>query len=223
MTRTIGLAIPCYAGHAKYLESLLENIALSTRRPDAVCISCSSWTSDARVTTTVHGIPVTTWYSTETLNAAQNRNRAASCLRTDLISFLDGDDLLHPKRLEFVCAAFAMRPDLGAVYHDYRYEHIPRRDDPFWEEPSPRLLSAPLVKDPKAMGLMVLSDPPYQYSHHHAHVTVTARVASVLRFDESNEVRGREDSLYGALLVDYDVPCGYLNNKLTRYLFQNLL
>jgi hypothetical protein len=24
-------------------------------------------------------------------------------------------------------------------------------------------------------------------------------------------------------LVDYDVPCGYLNNKLTRYLFQNLL
>lgn len=215
----IGVAIPCYSGHHGYLQSLLENIASSTHRPDKIAISCSSWTTNGRVLGDFQGIPVEIVYSTERLNPAQNRNQAARCLTTDLISFLDADDLMHPRRLEFLVKAFEDHPDVYAVYHGYSWEPRARRSEPFWEEPEACPLSAAMVKDPKAVGIMVETTPPNLYEHHHAHVTVRDRLWKVFQFDENWAQNRKEDSVYGATLVANDVKCMYLHNKLSRYFY----
>lgn len=219
MTLTIGVAIPCYSGHFQFLMPLIENIANSTRKPDSISISCSSWYHDRREFVTYKDIPVHIWYSSKRLNVSQNRNRAASLLNTDLISFIDADDVMHPKRIEFVANTLQARSDISAVYHDYVYEDASKRYDPFWEESSPNPLPNPMIKDPNAFGIIVSSDPPNQYSHHHAQVTVRSSVFSMLKFDESWGSYRKEDSLYGATLLKYNVPCLYLHNKLSRYIF----
>jgi glycosyltransferase involved in cell wall biosynthesis len=153
------------------------------------------------------------------LNQATNRNRAASLLTTDLVTFIDADDLMHPRRLEFLCDIFEKRPDIACVYHTHVHDHISKRNDPFWEEPVMNPLPNPMVKDPKAVGLMVLTDPPNQYEHHHAHVTVRKPVFDRLTFDEDWRFYRMEDSVYGVKLLNNNIPMLFLNNRLTRYIF----
>lgn len=216
---TIGVAIPCYSGHAHYIPTLLDNITSSTRKPDEIVISCSSSESNRILYFTYNDMDVRIWYSTERLNQAMNRNRAASLLKTDLITFIDADDLMHPKRIEYLCNAFESRPDIAAVYHSYSYEHVSKRDNPFWDEPVMNPLPNPMIKDPKAAGLMVLANPPPQYEHHHAHVTVRKPVFDSLKFDEDWRYYRMEDSVYGVKLLNNNIPMLFLNNRLTRYIF----
>lgn len=216
---SFGVAIPCYVNHYKYIDGLLKNIASSTEKPDRIVISCSSWTDDSRVLYAFEGIPVEILYTKKALNAAQNRNRAAQELKTDLISFVDADDIVHPKRTAFLRSTFAEHPDIEVLYHNYTYDQQAKRYDPFREEESPALLPNKLVKDPKAVGIMVLTDPPNQISHHHAHVTVRRSVFQKFQFPENPQYARMEDSLYGAVLVANQFSVACLQNTLSRYLF----
>jgi glycosyltransferase involved in cell wall biosynthesis len=216
---TIGVAIPCYSGHVRYITPLLDNIAESTRKPDDIVISCSSSENNRTLAFVYKDMSVRIWYSTERLNQATNRNRAASLLKTDLITFIDADDLMHPKRIEYLCKAFESRPDIDVVYHNYLYNHVSKRNDPFWDEPEFNPLPNPMVKNPAAVGLMVLTNPPGQYEHHHAHVTLRKAVFDRLKFDEEWRFYRMEDSIYGVKLLNNNIPMLFLNNRLTRYIF----
>ena len=221
MRPTIGIAVPCYVNHSVHIEGLLRNIAASSEKPDRIVISCSSWTRTNDVVFIFEGIPVEILYTTRVLNAAQNRNRAAKRLTTDLISFFDADDLMHPKRIEYIRGAFENRLDISALYHGYSYDHASKRHDPFWEVGPANLLPNKLVKDPKAVGIMALTDPPNQFEHHHAHVTVRSDIFSHFMFPEHPQYTRLEDSVYGALLVASNVPMAFLSNVLSRYIFGN--
>ena len=214
---TIGVAIPCYSGHVHYISSLLDNVAGSTRKPDEIVISCSSCDNNRIQYFVYKDIPVRIWYSTERLNQSTNRNRAASLLKTDLISFLDADDLMHPKRIEYLCQAFESRPDISAVYHSYSRDFITKREDPFWDEPELNMLPSRVIKNPNALGLLVESDTSLPI--HHAHVTIRNEVMGRVRFNESWDVYRLEDAVYGGDLVANNIPLMYLNNQLSRYIF----
>jgi hypothetical protein len=216
MTLTLGVAIPCYSGHHHYIDSLLENIASSTVKPTQIVISCSSWNHNSKLYADYKGISVIIWYSTQRLNQATNRNRAASLLNTDLISFIDADDMMHPRRIEFLISMFEQRPDISVIYHDFLSQHVSTRNDPFWEEEAPNPLSNKIVKNPNAFGIMLV---PTEYPLHHAHLTVRKNVFDVFKFDEDWNVYRTEDSRYAALLANHDVPALYLHNKLSRYIF----
>jgi glycosyltransferase involved in cell wall biosynthesis len=216
---TIGVAVPCYSGHAHYIPSLLQNITTSTVKPDEIVISCSSSLTDRTDYFECNSVPVTILYSTRRLNQSTNRNRAAKLLKSDLISFIDADDLMHPRRIELLLETFQKYPDISVVYHNYSHDHISARENPFWEEPELKVLPNKLVKDPIAHGLMVLTDPLRQYGHHHAHVTVRREVFDTFKFDEDWSAYRIEDSTYGALLFANNVPMLYLHNKLSRYTY----
>lgn len=213
---SIGIAIPCYDKHIHYIPSLLENIASSTVKPDQIVISCSSWIHNELDHFLYNGIPVQIWYSSQRLNQAANRNRAARLLTTRLISFIDADDVMHPRRIEFLLAMFEQRPDISVIFHDYQTDHVSTRMEPFWEEVEPRPLPNPIVKDPERIGIMLV---PNEYPIHHAHLTVRKPVFNLFKFDEDWSVYRTEDSVYAATLILHNVPALYLNNKLTRYIF----
>jgi hypothetical protein len=126
---------------------------------------------------------------------------------------------MHPRRIEFLRTTFERDREIAALYHTYRHEHHSKRSDPFWEETAPTLLPNPIVKDPRAVGIMVVTDPPNQLSLHHAHVTVRSSVFPRIQFPENAEYARMEDSLYGALLVAHNVPMACLTNALSLYTF----
>ena len=52
---------------------------------------------------------------------AAGRNRGLREARGAIITFLDGDDLWHPDRLSRVMAILDAFPEVGSVFHDYRW------------------------------------------------------------------------------------------------------
>ena len=213
----IGVAIPCYINHFHLLEPLIENISKSTLRPDHIAISCSSYSHDNRTDTVYDGIPVSIQYSTKQLNQATNRNIAGKMLQTQLISFIDADDLMHPLRLEYIVRAFRNGP-YHAIYHSYAPAPITADFDPFESVGEYDLVSEPMISNPNAIGVLVGNT---SHPVHHAHVTVRRDVFNRFKFDERWEAYRTEDSLYGKTLAESGVSLGYLANKLTRYIFMH--
>jgi glycosyltransferase involved in cell wall biosynthesis len=215
MIKMLGIAIPCYEGHFDLLPTLIENISMSTVRPDQIAISCSSWKHNSRTDTNYKGIPVSIQYSKHKLNQATNRNIAGSMLNTKYISFIDADDLMHPSRIEYILNAFSSGP-YQAIYHGYSREHSSHYGDSFNPMDPFKLASEKLVIDPNAYGLKVGEG---GYEIQHAHVTVTREVFNRFKFNENWNAYRLEDSLYGRTLVENGVQLGYIANKLVRYIF----
>ena len=179
----IGVAIPCYNQHFDKLSSLIDNIAASTLKPDHIAISCSSWSHDRRTDTSYNGIPVSIQYSTKRLNQGTNRNIAAGMLTTDLISFIDADDLMHPSRLEYIAKAF-QNGQYHAIYHSYAHPHITAYATPFEPVGEYALVSGRIISNPNTAGILVENT---SYPIHHAHVTVRRDVFGRCKFNESWE------------------------------------
>lgn len=214
MTLTIGVAIPCYNKHIHYIPELLENIASSTVKPHQIVISCSSWNVNKIEKIDVHGIPVTILYHQEVFNQARNRNIAGGYLTTDLISFFDADDIMHPKRIEFILDVFEKNPGVSAVYHNYVWCHSSERKHPFWEENEIHIISEPVIHDERGIGIKIGS-----YHIHHAQVTVKRNIFNVFKFNEDIMYYRIEDSYYATILKNFDVPIMYLSNQLSRYMY----
>ena len=103
---TIGVAISCYQGHLEALGNLLESINLQSRKPDMVIVSCSSYDASNATATPYsskkYSFPYHIFFHSEKKNAAENRNIAASYLTTDIITFIDADDIMHPQRIAVI-------------------------------------------------------------------------------------------------------------------------
>jgi glycosyltransferase involved in cell wall biosynthesis len=207
---TIGIAIPCYRMHFKHIPDILKNIQNSTRLPDHVVFSCSSSHRDDEEDLTEYGFPVTILYTTKDQNAAQNRNRAASRLKTDYISFIDADDRMHPKRLEIVSKFLDARPTVDAVYHAFiaseTYNYV------FTEE------------DATSCVFNVMRNP-YEWTNclvdacmHHAHVTVRSSAFQKLKFVEDDWAFRIEDGIFARQLIEQGFNTKFIPYRLTTYI-----
>lgn len=218
---SLGVAIPTYSKHYPFLQSLLENIAASEVKPDMIAVSCSSMIVADRAQLSIQGIPVLIDYTTKTRNPSENRNCAAALLNTDLISFVDGDDLVHPQRIGFLKTAFADHPEIEAIYHSYESGPVSCRTDPFLPVGSPGLVRTFARKpyshlNPYNVGLYIENDPSSEI--HHAHVTVRRSLFDRFKFDETPQFKYSEDSRYATTLFTNGVSLGYLASPLTRYI-----
>lgn len=209
---SFGVAIPTYVKHLPLLEFLLDNIMTSTVKPDRISVSCSSFHEEKTDEFELNSVPVVVQYTMDELNPSQNRNRAASRLNTDLISFIDGDDLIHPKRIEYVKSVFSDHPEVEAIYHSYEPKKLSEKNDPFQEIENPSLLLNETTIDPIHLGIYVLGN-----HIQHAHVTLRKSVFDRFQFDENPSCKFLEDSLYARQLVLNGVNVAYLANPLSRY------
>jgi hypothetical protein len=117
-------------------------------------------------------------------NAAENRNHAASHLTTDIVSFFDCDDLMHPERL----AEIERCGDVDIVLHSYL-----EGDSQFppWE-PSIQIRNL-LRRSPS--GCAIVSNNIWAPIHH-AHVTVKRSIWDSVRFREGVDGYKKEDALF---------------------------
>ena len=82
---TLGIAIPTYIGHLKYLKEILDLLQNSTVKPNQVSISCSSLGDDYHINYENYDFEIIFTPTIEVKNPSQNRNIAASKLSTDII------------------------------------------------------------------------------------------------------------------------------------------
>lgn len=110
----IGVCIPCHADHLHVLLNCLQSIREQTRPPDAVVVSVSS-------ATTCHALPCTAIVRSELTCAGENRNIAARSIAdtVDVLTFIDADDLMHPRRIEMIEKHFTEYEGLHYLVHSF--------------------------------------------------------------------------------------------------------
>jgi GT2 family glycosyltransferase len=132
MLNTIAVCIPCAYLHVIYLENCLNNINLQTLLPEQVVISISG-VPDEHIEDTSTLMKFlkekytgfTLVYSiTNGINyAGENRNIAVSLSNTDIICFLDADDLMRKDKLNIMQKIFSNNSHISGVIHKF-YENV---------------------------------------------------------------------------------------------------
>ena len=98
---TLGSAIPSCKSYLNYTYRVLEQIDNSTIVPDEVVVSISDTEIDIPLREDFN-FPIKWIRNPNSEEGCTNRNIAAENLTTDIITFMDCDDLVHPQRNEFI-------------------------------------------------------------------------------------------------------------------------
>ena len=209
---TIGIAICCYKGHIPHLRRLFDSIEAQRRLPDRVIVSCSSSVpEDIPDVKAQYRFPFEIITCEERQNAAQNRNRAAAHLNTDVVSFFDADDVMHPRRIEFIYRCFTEQ-DVVLLLHNIEID--PQAE--FVEYGHPTFLRNCLARCP--WGSTILTQPLFQAHIANGHVSVLAEVLQTIRYNESSDMQGREDTIFSTdVIMSYPTRTAYSNYKLSKY------
>ena len=103
----ISVIIPCIPRDIKYLDRLLESIKKQTYKCHEIIISLSGITNNEsrkleNSYINKYNLPVKILDIKEKKYASENRNRGSLHATGDIISFIDADDVMYPKKLEYV-------------------------------------------------------------------------------------------------------------------------
>jgi glycosyltransferase involved in cell wall biosynthesis len=204
---TIGIVISCYIRHIQKLFRLLDSIAQQTVLPVQVVVSSSSCEPSDFPALPQYPFPVTLILHRERKNAAQNRNIAMKLVTTDIVSFIDADDIMLPRRLEAVRTAF----DQGAKFVVHNYTHdLGARDN-----------GAPFVIEHnmiiRAPSLCIVHKRNYGIPMHQSQSSVAREIIQEVQYREGTEYERREDSVFCGDVVVRGYPNAYITNILTLY------
>lgn len=205
----IGVAIPCYIGHINQLQVLLDSIAAQTRLPDKVVVSCSS-IAEMPPEFSKYDFDLQIICDPSVKNPSQNRNVAARHLDTDVITFFDADDIMHPQRIEFIEQAFLDSVDI--VLHNFESEH-----SQFSLYDSCNISYNALCQCASGCIRHIIWN-----AHdliHHAQVSVKREIFEQVQFDEGPTGIGKEDCVFcWSVFALPNVTNAYIQNKLSLYL-----
>lgn len=208
--KTIGVAIPCYKYHIPKLTRCLDSIEAQTIKPNKVVVLCSS-SEESDIPNYKYSFPLHIVVRSDRRNAAQNRNQAASLLDTDIISFFDADDIMHPQRIEYI----QKHGNVDIVLHSYITE------EKFTPYTHVHAHKNSLAKSPSWCAYYV---PDYRAPIHHAHVSCRRHILNRVRFREEVEFQrtehhgGREDAVFcGDVLALEGITSCYIAEPLSCY------
>ena len=209
MAYTVGVAICCYHGHIPALSALFRSIDAQTHRPDHVVVSCSSTSpEDIPYDMGSYSFSLQIVTCREKKNAAQNRNTAASYLQTDIVTFFDADDLMHPQRIAAIHHGFSMH-DAYFMVHSFQKSpvFVPYKEYSYHVN---QLVVCPygsiLVR---GHGMPIAN----------GHCSVMRQILSEFAYSESVEDQGREDTVFSARIIQkYPDHTLYGSDVLSCYL-----
>lgn len=207
----IGVAIPCYKYHIPSLKICLDSIEGQTYKPDEVVVVCSS-SMPSDIPTYNYSFPLRIITRPERRNAAENRNSAAAELTTDIVTFFDCDDEMHPQRIQILLDVFQeRRPDI--CLHSFLEKEETKQ--PFVPISGLRATYNRLQRAPTGCAVL---DGDYSARIHHSQVTVSNFVLSRIRFKEDIGHERREDAVFcGDVLAMPGVQSVYIADPLSKY------
>ena len=209
MSLTIGVVIPCYKPHIPLLKRLLDSIENQVLKPNSVIVSCSlSDETDINYKQENYSFPLKIYTHKEKRNTAQNKNFGAKRIDTDIITFFDADDIMHPQRLEIIHKCFTENENIRLLLHAYVINPIsfdfPKYDkniasfeiDPFYVC---RWGSVQLINSNNSLRTI-----------HNGHNAIRKNVLSELEYIETPDGHGKEDTLFNATFINRYKDKGYI-------------
>jgi hypothetical protein len=204
--KSIGVAIPCYKYHIPKLTRCLDSIEQQTVKPEKVVVVCSS-SEESDIPTYNYSFPLTIVTRLDRRNAAQNRNQAFSLLDTELVSFFDADDVMHPQRIEFLKMF-----DVDIILHSYSF------NDTFTKYSKCNSARNILARAPSGCAYCVTN---VHLPIHHAHVTCKRQILDHIQFKEGTEYERKEDAVFcGDVLSMKNIQSIYISNELSYYTYE---
>ena len=205
---TIGVAIPCYKYHIPKLTRCLDSIEAQTVKPNKVVVVCSS-SEQYDIPNYNYSFPLDIVVRPDRRNAAQNRNQAASLLDTDLISFFDGDDIMHPQRIEFV-----KKNTRDILLHGHISEGSFQPYD---------TVSTLQNKLRRCYSGCAMIPGNVNAKIHHAHSTVRHSIWKRIMYHEEAEFERKEDAVFcGDVLAIPNIQSTYIAEPLSFYIMEGM-
>ena len=209
---TIGIAIPTYIKHLNKIENLLDSIQLSTTKPDVVSISCSGCDKQD-FNFDKYDFDILIKYTKDNKNAASNRNTAADMLDTDIISFMDSDDLMHTQRVEFLLKSFE-KYKCDAILHNYKFTNSVD-----FEFIINRYESTDYLHEyVNTTGLVFPTNNLNHLPYANGHISVLKGIFDIYRYNDNISMLYKEDSEYSNRLVKNGIKISYILNPLSLYI-----
>ena len=211
---TISLCVPCIPPDIQKLESLVENTNKQSKLPNEMIIGLSETTkrdSDSLSTklNKISRFPVIVSSTEQKAYAGINRNRAAKMAKSEYISFIDADDVMHPERLKIIAETIGSQGRPMGVVHGFTYNKIAGdlgtfdtwNSKKFWDYHNKYARSESL-NYPKI-------------SLHHGHPTYKSSVFEEVKF--TNRKRGQDAEMLRNVVDHYRGGVVYIEAPLTGY------
>ena len=207
----IGVAIPCYKYHIPSLKRCLDSIERQTYKPDEVIVACSS-SMPTDIPIYNYSFPLRILTRPERRNAAENRNAAADDLTTDIVTFFDCDDEMHPQRIQILLDVFhERRPDI--CLHSFLEKE--ETTQPFTVISKSTMIENRLRRAPTGCAVVEGNT---SARIHHSQATVSKFVLGRIRFQEDIGHERREDAVFcGDVLAMPGVQSVYISDPLSKY------
>lgn len=206
---SIGVAIPCYKPHIHKLQNLLDSIERQTVLPDAVVVSCSSsMPHDFPEFGKNYSFKLSILVHNNRRNAAENRNMAVAMLKTDIVSFIDADDEMLPRRLEAVLRAYNEGAQL--IVHNFTEDskYVGARDEEI-------IIEHGAVR--RAPSGCLIHNADWNTPIHHSQSSVAREVLKEVCYNEAADHERREDAVFCGDVAARGFKTAYIRNILTKY------
>lgn len=139
---TITLYMPSF-NQAPMLSLAIESVLAQTRRPDQFIIIDDASTDDSpdviRSYERQHPDLITAVLNPINTGIGAVRNQAITLAHGDLVTYLDGDDLYEPQKLEFEERTLDEHPDAGYAYSNMGYIDQRGNETGVWYEDAEEL------------------------------------------------------------------------------------
>lgn len=143
MTRGTRHAISLYItsyNQAGYLRAAIESVLAQTRMPDQLIIIDDASSDESpqliRDYQRRHPDLIDAVLRTQNMGIGASRAQAVGLARGDLITYLDGDDLYAPQKLELEERALIEQPDAAYAYSNFEFINPDGERTGLWCEPS---------------------------------------------------------------------------------------
>jgi len=209
---TLSVLIPCYKPHLHKIVRLLESINNQTRIPDQVIISSSQTRPEDMLHLKLdsYKFPVSMVYHHQVKNQAQNRNILARLATTDVVSFIDADDVMHPQRCQIVMEAI----EAGAEFALHTFHSGIRTEYPTYTTEQIQFKPLQYLGWDKYIGRIG------EAAVQNGHPTLRRRILDKVKYDEYLAI-AEEDIVFNYDVFKLGVACTYINVPLTDYDYVN--
>lgn len=203
-SKTIALVIPCIPKHVDQVKKLVSSIKEQTRIPDEIIVALSATSDkdgrDLQEELRLTGLPVIVSSTPHKSFAGKNRNRGASVSKSDLISFMDADDRMHPQRTEALCQVQA-KTSSNSIVHTYVMKE--NGDDLPGNVKKFKVYESQVFHDKNKTDKEPHFEKwPFEMPIHHGHVTITRALFGKVKQPE-NMKRGQDAAFLRRIMTAY--------------------
>ncbi len=134
---TITVYIPSY-NQIEYLQGAIESVLNQTRVPDQILIVDDASTDGSqeliREYQSKHPEIISTVFNESRQGIGSVRRIAIEASTGDFVTYLDGDDLYYPQKIEAEESALVENPDAGYVYSNFHFIDEQGREGEVWND-----------------------------------------------------------------------------------------